>query len=579
MTTMSCSSGPRIFTMPGRSIAIIGAWPASTPNSPSVPGNTTCSTSPENTSCSGETRSKWNMAIRASSHRYFVPHPERTAQWPPRFSRRRPLPGSSRCDGTLRASGGLRGEPPDLLDRRLDGADHVEGRLRQVVVLAVAQALEALDRIGEFDEHAGRSCEHFGDVERLRQEALDLARARHRQLVLFGKLVHAQDGDDVLQRLVALQDLLYAPRHLVVLVADDHRGEHARGRIERVDRRIDALLGDRARQHGGGVEVRKRGRWRRVGEVVGRYVDRLYRGDRALVGGGDALLQGTHVGRQRGLVADRRGNAAEQRRDFRAGLREPEDVVDEEQHVLALVAEIFGNREAGEADTGARPRRLVHLAVHEGAFGPRHGTLFRVLVHLGFDHLVVEIVALARALAHAGEHRIAAVRLGDVVDQFHDDDGLADPGAAEQADLAAFGIGSEQVDDLDAGHEDFRFRRLVRIAGGVLVDGARLLMRHGTGFVDGLAHYVDDAPERALSHRHRDRLAGIGDLLAAHQAFAGVHRHRAHGRLAEVLGDFQHQPVALVLGLQRIEDRRQVTVELHVDDGADDLGDASDYVG
>ena len=38
---------------------------------------------------------------------------------------------------------------------------------------------------------------------------------------------------------------------------------------------------------------------------------------------------------------------------------------------------------------------------------------------------------------------------GDVVDQLLDQDGLADTGAAEQADLSAFGVGGQQVDDLD----------------------------------------------------------------------------------------------------------------------------------
>ena len=46
-----------------------------------------------------------------------------------------------------------------------------------------------------------------------------------------------------------------------------------------------------------------------------------------------------------------------------------------------------------------------------------------------------------------------------------------------------------------------------------------------------------------------------------------------------MLGDFEHQTVAAVLGLQRIQNRRQMTFELHVDDGADDLGDASGLVG
>ncbi len=195
------------------------------------------------------------------------------------------------------------------------------------------------------------------------------------------------------------------------------------------------------------------------------------------------------------------------------------------------------------------------------------------------DHLVIEIVAFAGTFADAGEYRIAAVRLGDVVDQFHDDHGLADPGAAEQADLAALGIRREQVDDLDAGDENGRLGGLIGIGRRVLVDRARLLVRHRTRLIDRVADHVDDAAERAGPDRHRDRLAGVAHLLAAHQTFAGIHGDSAHGRFAEVLGNFEHQTVALVFGLQRVEDRRQVTLELHVNDSADDLGDVSDRVG
>ena len=51
--------------------------------------------------------------------------------------------------------------------------------------------------------------------------------------------------------------------------------------------------------------------------------------------------------------------------------------------------------------------------------------------------------------------------LGDVVDELHDDDRLADAGAAEQAGLAALGVRREQVDDLDAGLEDLDAGRLL----------------------------------------------------------------------------------------------------------------------
>ena len=55
----------------------------------------------------------------------------------------------------------------------------------------------------------------------------DAPGALDRDLVLFGELVHPEDGDDVLERLVALQDLLDLPCHRVMLVTDYHRRKHA----------------------------------------------------------------------------------------------------------------------------------------------------------------------------------------------------------------------------------------------------------------------------------------------------------------------------------------------------------------
>ena len=145
-----------------------------------------------------------------------------------------------------------------------------------------------------------------------------------------------EDRDDVLQVLEALQHLLHAARDVVVLLADDLRRQRARGRGQRIDGRVDAELGDRALEDDRRVEVRERRRRRRVGQVVGRHVDGLERRDRSLLRRRDAFLQHAHLGGQRRLVADGAGRAAEQRRHFGARLREAEDVVDEEQHVLVL---------------------------------------------------------------------------------------------------------------------------------------------------------------------------------------------------------------------------------------------------
>src|SRR5262245_49813424 len=63
-----------------------------------------------------------------------------------------------------------------LGDRLFDSADHVECLLRQVVVNAGAQTLEALDGVGELHEHAGQACKVLGHMHGLRQIPLDLAR-------------------------------------------------------------------------------------------------------------------------------------------------------------------------------------------------------------------------------------------------------------------------------------------------------------------------------------------------------------------------------------------------------------------
>ena len=87
-----------------------------------------------------------------------------------------------------------------------------------------------------------------------------------------------------------------------------------------------------------------------------------------------------------------------------------------------------------------------------------------MLVHARFDHFVVQIVAFAGAFTHASEHRITTMRLGDVVDQFHDQNRLADTGTAEQTNLTTLGVRCDQIDDLDAGDEDLGFRRLLDVA-------------------------------------------------------------------------------------------------------------------
>src|SRR5213593_3755208 len=72
------------------------------------------------------------------------------------------------------------------LDGFIDRADHVKSLLRKIVVLAIDDFFEAGDRVFKLDVLAFAAGELRSDVERLREEFLNLARARHDQFIFIG---------------------------------------------------------------------------------------------------------------------------------------------------------------------------------------------------------------------------------------------------------------------------------------------------------------------------------------------------------------------------------------------------------
>uniref|UniRef100_A0A182P1D5 Prokaryotic-type class I peptide chain release factors domain-containing protein n=1 Tax=Anopheles epiroticus TaxID=199890 RepID=A0A182P1D5_9DIPT len=442
---------------------------------------------------------------------------------------------------------GFLGQTLCLLDDLLDRADHVEGNLRQMVQLTVQDLGEALDGFLQRHQFAGMASEHLSDLERLRQETLDLAGAGDRQLVLLGQLIHTQDGNDILQGLVVLQNLLHATGNVVVLGTDDVRVHDTRGRIQWIDSRVDAQLGNGTRQYSGGVQVSESGGRSRIGQIVSRHVDGLHRRDGALLRGGNTLLHATHVRGQGWLVTDSGRDTTQQGRHLRTGLGETEDVVNEQQHILTLlVAEVLGHSQSSQRDTGTGARRLVHLAVHQRDLG----RLVLQRDDTTLNHLVVQIVTLAGAFADAGKHGVTTVRLGDVVDQLHDEYGLADTGTTEQSDLATLRVRGQQIHHLDAGYQNLLLDAHLDELGGFGVDrGGQVGLDRAT-LVDRFTDHVNDATERFRTDRNTDGRASVENALSSHQTLRTVHGDGAHRVFTQMLRNLQHQPGAAVLHLQ-----------------------------
>ena len=152
---------------------------------------------------------------------------------------------------------------------------------------------------------------------------------------------------------------------------------------------------------------------------------------------------------QGGLISCFRGSSAKERGYFRAGLYEAKDVIYEEKYFPARILEVLGKRDPREYDVEPRSRRLVHLA-------ERHHDLVEN-AHL-FE-FIVQLIAFTDTLAYPGENTSALVFFDDIVNQFHDQDGLPATGPADNSRLASPGNRKEEIHSLDSCLNNIRFGR------------------------------------------------------------------------------------------------------------------------
>ena len=210
--------------------------------------------------------------------------------------------------------------------------NHVEGTLGEVITLTGKNGLEGGNGVLKVNELTLDTSEDLSDSERLAEETLDLTGTLDGELIGLGKFVHTKNGNDILERLVLLENLLDAGGGLVVLLTDDTGVEHTGLGVEGIDSGVDTQLGDTTGQDSGGVQMGEGGGGGRISQIISRDVDGLDGGNGTLGGGGNALLHLTHVDGEGGLVTDGRGNTTEKSGHLGTGLGEAENVVNEEQH-------------------------------------------------------------------------------------------------------------------------------------------------------------------------------------------------------------------------------------------------------
>ena len=163
---------------------------------------------------------------------------------------------------------------------------------------------------------------------------------------------------------------------------------------------------------------------------------------------------------------------------------------------------------------------------------------------------------------------------GDVVYKLLYEHGLAHACAAEQAYLAALGVGADQVDDLDACLQYLGGGELLVESGRGTVYGPPF-RRFGSGqVVHRLAQQVHYPAQHPVAHGHGDGLAGIDSLYAPLEAFGAAHRHAARHAVAYVLRHLGGYLSALKLDLYGVKQLRKLSLlEANIHHRPNHLGD------
>ena len=171
--------------------------------------------------------------------------------------------------------------------------------------------------------------------------------------------------------------------------------------------------------------------------------------------------------------------------------------------------------------------------------------------------------------------------LGDVVDELHDENGFTYAGSPEEADLSALQEGFEKVDDLDPGLEHLHLGALIDQSGSIPVNRVVLGALNSALLIDGLAYDVHDPPQTRLSNRAGDRRSRIYGFHPPNQPVGRMHGDGPYTVLSKVLFNFGDDAQGLPLvpfgrDVDGVVDRRKVTLELYIHNGADDLNDLTD---
>ena len=99
-----------------------------------------------------------------------------------------------------------------------------------------------------------------------------------------------------------------------------------------------------------------------------------------------------------------------------------------------------------------------------------------------------------------------------------------------------------------------------------------LISLDGTTLIDGLTNNIDDSSEGLGTDGYQNGGADIADTLSSNETLSGIKGNGTDVVSTEMLGDLENKSVGAILNLKGIQNWGKLALELHIDDGTNNLG-------
>ena len=155
---------------------------------------------------------------------------------------------------------------------------------------------------------------------------------------------------------------------------------------------------------------------------------------------------------------------------------------------------------------------------------------------------------------------------GNISNQLLNQNGFSNTGTAEQTNLTALCIRCQQVNDLNAGFQNFYGRFLIPEGRSAPVNRPLFLCFYRACLVDRIAQNVKHSAQCCGSNRYLNAGSGRSDLHVLAKSLCRRKTDAANNFISHMLRHFHHALFPVVYNGQCIPDHWQLSFKCNIDD-------------